>query len=68
MSIPKVVYVANAKTNTVDAWICSDEMTANYNGKKERLCFLNRGRQNAVLPKRCVFETEEAALAVLNRK
>lgn len=64
----KTVYVVNAKTNEVDAWLCTGEMTANYNGKKEKICFLNRGRKNTVLPKRCIFETEEAARAVLNRK
>lgn len=68
MGTPKTVYVANATTNEVDAWICTGEMRAIYNGKKEKLCFLTRGRRNTVLPKRCVFETEEAARAVLNRK
>ena len=68
MEAIKTVYVVNATTNEVDAWLCTDEMMANYNGKKEKICFLTRNRKNTVLPKRCVFETEEAARAVLNRK
>lgn len=68
MEAIRTVYVANAKTNKVDAWFCTGEITANYNGKKEKICFLTRNRKNTALPKRCVFETEEAARAVLNRK
>ena len=68
MLSPKTVYVVNAKTNEVDAWLCTGEMTATYNGKKETVCLLSKGRKSCALPKRCVFETEEAARAVLNRK
>ena len=64
----KVVYTVNAKTNTVEPWICFGEITGTYQGKKERLCFLRKARGNVVLPKRCVFETEEAARAVATRK
>lgn len=64
----KTVYTVNAKTNTVDSWLCFGEITGLYQGKKERLCFLQKVRKTLVLPKRCVFETEEAARAVLNRK
>ena len=68
MSIPKTVFVANAETNDVDAWILTDEIVATYQGKKETLCLLRKGRRSCALPKRCVFETEEAARAVLSRK
>ena len=64
----KTVYVINATANKVDAWLCTGEMVAQYQGKKERLCFLQKGTKSTVLPKRCVFETEEAARAVLNFK
>lgn len=60
------VYTINAQTNTVDEWLCTGEMTAKYNGKMERLCFLQKERKSLALPKRCVFETKDAALAVLN--
>ncbi len=68
MSAPKWVYVINAKTNDVDSWILDGEITATYQGKKETVCLLRKGRKSCALPKRCVFETEEAARAVLNRK
>lgn len=63
--VGKTVYTVNAKTNTVDSWICFGEITGVYRGKKERLCFLQKGRKTLALPKRCVFESEEAARAVL---
>lgn len=62
--VGKTVYTVNAKTNTVDSWICFGEMTGLYQGKKERLCLLQSARKSLVLPKGCVFETEEAARAV----
>lgn len=68
MSIPKVVYVVNAKAGTVDAWVITGELVGIFNGKKEPICILVKGRKSCALPKRCTFETEEAALAVLNRK
>lgn len=68
MYSPKRVYVANAETKKVDAWICTGEINTTDRGKKETLCLLRKGRTSCALPKRCVFETEEAALAVLNRK
>lgn len=60
----KTVYTVNAKTNTVDSWICFGEITGLYQGKTERLCLLQKVRKTLVLPKRCVFATEEAALVV----
>lgn len=68
MSIPKIVFTVNAKAGTVDAWILTGEIVGIFNGKKEPICLLGKGRKSCALPKRCVFETEEAALAVLNRK
>ena len=68
MAIPKVVYVANAKTNNVDAWILIGELKAIYHGKKEMVCLLRKGPESCILPKRCVFETDEAARAALDRK
>ena len=63
--VGKTVFTVNAKTNKVDAWVCYGELTGLYHGKKERLCLLRRERFMLVLPKRCVFETEENARAVL---
>lgn len=64
----KIVYVANAKTNKVDEWTCIGEFNTVTNGKfKERLCFLQGRRKYVTLPKRCVFETYEAALAALKK-
>ena len=68
MAIPKVVYVANAKTGDVDAWILTGEVNAIYQGVKETLCLLKKGRRQCALPKRCVFESEEAARDALARK
>lgn len=65
--IGKTVYTVNAKTNTVDSWVCFGEITGVYQGKKERLCFLQKLRKTLALPKRCVFESEEAALAVAKK-
>lgn len=65
--VGKTVYTVNAKTNTVDSWICFGEITGVYQGKKERLCLLQKVRKTLVLPKRCVFETEEAARAVAKK-
>lgn len=65
--VGKVVYTVNAKTNTVDYWLCYGEMSGLYQGKKERLCLLQRERKMLVLPKRCVFETREAARAVAKK-
>lgn len=67
MDIPKVVYVANAKTNEVDAWILDGEIKSLYQGEKQMICLLRRGRESCALPKRCVFATEEAARAVLEK-
>lgn len=63
MSYP--VFVANAKTKKVDTWFCTGEMRANYQGNDELLCILKKRNKSCVLPKRCVFETKEAALAAL---
>lgn len=68
MSIPRLVYVVNAKTNEVDTWTCTGEIRANYRGNKEVLCVLYKGRKSALLPKRCVFDSEEVAREVLNHK
>ena len=65
MSLPKVVYTANAKTGKVDAWILDGEIKALYQGEKQTICMLRRGSESCALPKRCVFETEEAARAAL---
>lgn len=65
--VGKTVYTVNAETNTVDSWVCFGETTGLYQDKKERLCFLQTARKTLVLPKRCVFETEEAARAVAKK-
>ena len=62
--VGKTVYTVNAKTNSVDEWVCFGEFTGLYQGKKERLCFLEKDKKRLVLPKRCVFLTKEKALAV----
>lgn len=62
--VGKTVYTVNAKTNSVDDWVCFREFTGLYQGKKERLCFLEKDKKRLVLPKRCVFLTKEMALAV----
>lgn len=64
----KTVYVANAKTNKVDTWKCIGEFSRMENDKvRERLCYLMGVRKYVTLPKRCVFETREAALAALKK-
>lgn len=68
MAIPKVVFVANAKTKEADAWILTGQFKATYQGKPELICTLSKGRKLCALPMRCVFETEEAALAVLKAR
>ena len=65
--VGKVVYTVNAKTNEVDYWVCSGEITGLYRGNKERLCVLRRDRKSCILPKRCVFESWEKASAVAKR-
>lgn len=67
MGTAKIVYVANATTNKADEWILTGELNATYKGKKETLCLLSKGRRSCALPKRCVFETKEAALAALQK-
>ena len=62
--VGKTVYTANAKTNTVDEWICFGEFNGLYQGKTERLCFLEKDKRRVVLPKRCVFLSKETALDV----
>ena len=62
----KTVYVANARTGTVDEWTCVGEFNTVKNGAfKERLCFLQRNGRFTTLPKRAVFDTYEAAKAAL---
>lgn len=62
------VYTANAKTNKVDKWKCIGELNAVKNDNvKELLCFLIAGKKYVSLPKRCVFETKEAARAALKK-
>lgn len=68
MYVPKLVYVVNAGANRVDSWTCFAEMRATFDGKPETLCLLRKGRRSCALPKRCVFETEEGARAVLNTR
>ena len=64
----KTVYVANAKTGKVDKWKCIGEFTRTENGKvKERLYYLQGANKYVTLPKRCVFETKEAARAALKK-
>lgn len=64
----KTVYVANAKTGKVDKWKCIGEFNRTENGKViERLCYLVGSQKYVTLPKRCVFESREAALAVLKK-
>ena len=59
------VFIANAETKKVDTWFCTGEMRANYQGNDELLCILKKGNRSCVLPKRCVFETKDAARAAL---
>lgn len=64
----KTVYVANAKTGKVDKWTLVGEFNTQKNGKfKERLCYLQGGNKYVTLPKRCVFDTKEAARAALKK-
>lgn len=64
----KTVYVANAKTGKVDKWKCIGEYSRTENGKvRERICYLMGGPKCVSLPKRCVFETKEAARAALKK-
>lgn len=64
----KTVYVANAKTNKVDRWVCIGEFNRTENGKvRERLCYLQGAKKYVTLPKRCVFDTREAARAALKK-
>lgn len=64
----KTVYVANAKTNKVDRWLCIGEFNTVENGRfKERLCYLQGTNKYVTLPRRCVFDTREAALAALKK-
>lgn len=66
--IGKTVYTVNAHTNLVDIWVCKDEFTADYHGKKERLCTLVQGKRMCILPKRCVFLDHLRALEIANKK
>lgn len=64
----KTVYVANAKTGKVDKWKCIGEFSRTENGRvKARLCYLMGGKKCVTLPKRCVFDTKEAARAALKK-
>jgi hypothetical protein len=64
----KTVFVANAKTGKVDKWRLVGEFNTQENGKfKERLCFLAGSKGIVTLPKRCVFDTKEAARAALKK-
>ena len=64
----KTVYVANAKTGKVDRWLCIGEFNTVTNGNfKERLCYLQGTNKYVTLPRRCVFDTKEAALAALKK-
>ena len=64
----KTVYVANAKTGKVNTWKCIGEFSRTENGKvRERLCYLMGTQKYVTLPKRCVFETKEAAYAALKK-
>ena len=64
----KTVYVANAKTGKVDKWLCIGEFSRTENGKvRERLCYLQGAKKYVTLPKRCVFDTKEAARAALKK-
>ena len=63
----ETVYTANVKTNSVDKWACFGETPTVYKGDSETLCFLRRGQEIVTLPKRCVFLSEEAALAALRK-
>ena len=64
----KTVYVANARTGKVDRWKCIGEFSRVENGRiVESLCYLMGTQKYVSLPKRCVFETREAARAALNK-
>ena len=66
--IGKTVYTVNNKTNKVDEWICNGEMTCIYQGEKQRVCFLQNGKKQLVLPKKCVYLSAEKAREVANIK
>ena len=66
--IGKTVYTVNNKTNKIDEWICNGEITGIYHGKNERLCFLQNGKKQVVLPKRCVYLSVEKTREVANIK
>lgn len=59
--IGKTVYTANAKTNKADRWTC----VGVFPNGGDPLYMLRKGRKTCSLPKRCIFQTKEAALAVL---
>ena len=64
----QTVYIANAKTGKVDKWKCIGEFSRTENGKvRERICYLKGGEKYVALPKRCVFDTKEAARAALKK-
>lgn len=62
----KVAYTVNDKTKAVDRWNWVAEFNGVYHNRNERLCVLrdDKGRM-LILPRRCIFETEEAAREVL---
>lgn len=53
--IGKTVYTVNANTNTVDTWKCNAIFPGVYRNHKERLCVLNNGAKQCILPKQFVF-------------
>ena len=59
----QTVYTVNNKTNSVDTWTFLGEFPA----KDGLMCALmdNRGRQ-MIISSRCVFETEDDAIKVIN--
>ena len=63
----ETVYTANARTNKVDRWRCVGESADFPKDGSERFCTLRRGMETAIVPRRCVFLTEEAALAALSK-
>ena len=63
----KTVYTVNANTNRLDEWTCFGEITGIYQGRKERLCLLQKEQFSTILPKRCVFDTASAALEVTKK-
>ena len=64
MKVGDTVYTVNAKTNKVDTWKYAGKLLT----KDEVLIQLITNNSQCFLPRRCVFEIYEDALAVANNQ